>query len=737
MPHQRYRFPSLLLASSALLGTPAIAQQPAGQEEGQVSSPADPEAGPAAAEPSQHVDPHTHHHGGEEIVVYGHLVRELDILAGKSVLSGEELQRDLRPQLGDTLVKLPGVSATSFSPGSSRPVLRGFQGERVRVLTDGIGSIDVSNTSADHAVTIDPLTAERIEVLRGPAALLFGGQAIGGAVNVIDRRIPRVVPENGYHVDVVGVLGSAADERSIGAAGDFALGGGLVLHVDGSARKTDDLRTGGYVLSPQLRAEQFEIAEEEFEEGHIEEAEEALELANLRGKIPNSWVEQKTAGAGLALIRDRFSAGASVSVFDSDYGVPMRPGAEHHHGEEDEEGEEEEGEEHGAAPVSIALRQVRGDFRGHYELASGLLDRIQLRIGVADYKHTEFEGEEVGTVFRSDGVEGRLELVQRDRNGWRGATGAQYFHRDFEAVGAEAFLPPNTTSQIGLFTLQEFELGDIGVEAAARIEKTSAEAKSLGVDRDFTAISAALGASHALAQHVEIGLNLSRAERAPSPEELFSNGPHIATQAFEIGDPTLKTESGLGAEIYFRVDRPNFELNLTGFATAFDNFIYEAATGEEEDELPVFRYFQQDATYYGFEAEVSARLFRYRGFSFVGDVVADYVRATVRGVGPVPRIPPFRLLTGIEAQSNNWDGRLELERVARQDRVAAFETPTDGFTLVNASVAWRPWGRNRESVLILSANNIFDVEARRHASFTKGFVPMAGRDIRLSARFAF
>ncbi|MBA3510363.1 TonB-dependent receptor [Sphingomonas sp.] len=716
-----------LLASTCLFAAPALAQE-AGS------------AKPDAADPpSQHVDPHTHHHGGEEIVVTGHLVRELDLLAGKTVVSGTELQRDLRPQLGDTLAKQAGVSATSFSPGASRPVLRGFQGERIRVLTDGIGSIDVSNTSADHAVTIDPLTAERIEVLRGPAVLLFGGQAIGGAVNVIDRRIPRTVPEDGHHIDVTGGLGSAADERSIGAAADLAVGGGLVLHVDGSFRKSDDLRVGGYVLSPELRAEQLEIAEEELEEGHAEEAAEALELASLRGKIPNSATEQKSGGLGVALIRDNFNIGASVSVFDSNYGVPMRPGAEHHHeGEEGEEGAEEEEEEgHGEAPVSIDLRQVRGDLRGEYKFDEGFLEGIRLRVGAADYEHTEFEGEEVGTVFKSNGVEGRLELVQRDRNAWRGASGAQYFHRDFKAVGAEAFLPPNTTSQLGLFTLQEFELGAVGVEAAARIERSNAESKSVAIERSFTALSGALGASYALAQHVEAGINLSRTERAPSAEELFSNGPHIATQAFEVGNPNLRKEKSVGAEAYFRVDRRTLEMNLTGFVNWFDNFIYEAATGQEQDELPVFQYFQRDATYYGFEAEISAPLFQVGGFRFVGDAVADYVRATVKGAGPVPRIPPLRLLGGLEAQSDRIDGRVEVEWVDDQKRIAQFETPTDGHTLVNASLAWRPWGKKRETVVVLSASNLFDVDARRHASFTKGFVPMAGRDIRLSARFSF
>jgi iron complex outermembrane receptor protein len=553
---------------------------------------------------------------------------------------------------------------------------------------------------------------------------------------VIDRRIPKGVPEEGYHLDAIGVLGSAAEERSLGGAADVALTKEVVLHVDGSFRKTDDLRAGGYVLSRELRDEQTEIAEEELAEGHAEAAEEALALAALRGKVPNSSTEQKTLGIGAAYIGERFSLGASVGLFDSKYGVPMRPGAHHHHEEEEEEPGEEE-EAHSEEPVSIDLRQVRWDLRSEYRLESGFIENVRLRVGGSDYKHTEYEGEEVGTVFRSDGIEGRLELTQRDRDGWRGASGVQYLHRDFAAVGAEAFLPPNTTNQIGLFSLQEFEIGSVGLEAAARLERSSVESEPLGIGRKFNALSAAVGASVELAQHAEVGLNLSRAERAPSAEELFSNGPHIATQSFEVGDPGLDTEKSFGMEAYFRVDRPTFELNLTGFANRFGDFIYEAATGEEQDELPVFKYFQRDATYYGFEAEVSKELFRTGGFKVVGDLIADYVRATIKGRGPVPRIPPLRLLGGVEAQSDRLEGRIEVEWTDDQERLAEFESPTNGHTLVNASVAWRPWGKKRETTVLLSASNIFDVDARRHASFTKGFVPLGGRDIRLSARLSF
>ena len=673
-----------------------------------------------------------HVHGqSQEIIVTAPFVRDLDLLAGTSVLTGEDLVREMRPQLGETLTRLPGVSATSFSPGASRPVLRGFSGERVRVLTDGIGSLDASNTSADHAVTIDPLTAERIEVLKGPAVLLFGSQAIGGAVNVLDRRIPRVVPDEPAHIDALGVYGSAANERSIGAGVDAPLGGGLVLHLDASHRNTDDLRVGGYVLSPRLRAAQLDLAEEEQAEGHAEEAAEALELANLRGRIPNSFTEQTTFGGGLALIKEGGTVGMSVSKFDSRYGVPARPGGAHH---EEDPGHEEE---HDEEDVSIDLKQIRADLRSEVQLGDGFFERVRARFGYADYEHTEFEGEEVGTVFEVKGVEGRVELVQQDKGGWRGATGAQYFQRDFAAVGAEAFLPPNETSQYGLFTLQEFELGSINLEAAARYEHTNVGSPAVGIERRFNAFSGAIGASYEVVPNVKLGGNIARAERAPAAEELFSNGPHIATQAFEIGDPDLRKEKSWGGEIYARAEIRGFELSASLFANRFDDYIFEAATGEEEDELPVFQYFQRDATYGGFEASASARLFEAGGFRFVADGVADYVRATIKDGGPVPRIPPLRLLGGIEAQSNRLDARAEVEWVADQNRVAAFEEPTEGFTLVNASLAWRPWGKRDPTSIVLSANNIFDVDARRHASFTKGFVPMAGRDIRLSARVSF
>lgn len=668
-------------------------------------------------------------HRTGEIVVTAPYFERLDLLAGTSALSGEDLAQQSRGQIGDTLLSLPGVSATSFTPGSSRPVLRGFQGNRVAVLTDGIGNIDASNTSADHAVTIESLTTERIEVLRGPAVLLFGGQAVGGAVNAIDKRIPRDVPKEALHVDALAGYGSAADEWSGGISIDAPLSSRFVIHADGSLRKSDDLRIGGYQLAPVLRTEVLELANEEESEGHVDEAAELRAAAENRGRVPNSAVETWTAGLGAAFIDDGGNLGISFGIYDSKYGIPARPGVGHHHEAGDGASEEED--------VTIGLRQYRADLRGEVETGSGFLEKLTLRAGYADYQHTEFEGDEVGTIFESKGFEARAEAVQANRNGWRGASGIQYLSRDFEAIGAEAFVPPNRTRQLGLFTLQEFDLGGIHLEAALRHDRVRQEARTQGLSRGFNTLSAAFGAAY-LFGDLKVGINASRTGRAPSVEELFSDDPHIATQAYEIGDPALRSEKAWNAELYARYDSTRIDATITLYSNWFDGFIYDAATGAEQDALPVFQYFQNDAHFAGFEADVSARLGHVGGFDLIVDGIADYTRASIaNGGGPVPRIPPLRLLGGVEMQSGKFDLRGEVEWSADQRRNAAFESETQGFTLVNASASWRPFGRNRNISLIASANNLFDVNARRAASFTKDYVPLSGRDFRLTARFSF
>lgn len=695
-------------------------------------------ASPSQAQDQQDADANDDDfHRTGEIVVTAPYFERLDLLAGTSALSGKDLAQQSRGQIGDTLLSLPGVSATSFTPGSSRPVLRGFQGNRVAVLTDGIGNIDASNTSADHAVTIESLTTERIEVLRGPAVLLFGGQAVGGAVNAIDKRIPRAVPEEFAHVDALAGYGSAADEWSGGASVDVPVAQRFVVHADGSYRKSSDLRIGGFQLSPGLRTEVLELADAEQLEGNGDEAAALRDAASHKGRVPNSGVETWTAGLGTAFIDDGGNLGVSVSLYDTSYGIPGRPGTGHHPADIVGEGQQVALAESGEEAVTIGLRQYRADLRGEVETGGGFLEKLTFRAGYADYQHTEFEGDAIGTVFKSQGFEGRIEAAQANRNGWRGASGLQYVSRDFDAVGAEAFVPPNRTRQLGLFTLQEFDLGGVHLEAALRYDRVTQEAQRRGIDRGFNNMSAAIGIAY-LIDDLKIGINASRSGRAPSVEELFSDGPHVATQAYEIGDPTLGSEKAWNAEIYARYDSTNVDATLTVYSNWFNGFIFEAATGVEQDDLPVFQYFQNNAHFRGFEADMSARLGHLSGFDVVVDGVADYTRASIsNGGGPVPRIPPLRLLGGLELQSGDLDLRGEVEWADSQRHNAAFESETAGFTLVNASASWRPFGRDRNISLIASANNLFDATGRRAASFTKDYVPLAGRDFRLTARLSF
>ncbi|MFS0772289.1 TonB-dependent receptor [Sphingomonas sp. 1P08PE] len=679
---------------------------------------------PAAARPAQ----------PPEIIVTGIIDQtEQDVLQGTSVLSGEQLARDLRPTIGETLARLPGVSATSFGPSASRPILRGFQGERIRVLTDGIGSIDVSNTSVDHAVIINPLLAERVEVLRGPSALLFGSSAVGGVVNVIDTRIPRRLPTNGYRFDAIANYGSAANERSGSAAGDVAVGQHLVLHADGSYLKSDDLEIGGYALSPAARAAALSQV------GLPQTGDEPIDFAasaGIRGRLPNSASETWTAGVGATIVTDRGTLGVSYGHYDSLYGVPVRYATAI-------------GQEQEAPRLDVA--QDRVDLRGEVNVDGPLIDSIRIRLGHANYRHFELEEDgSVGTAFYNNGTEGRFEILQANRGGWKGATGVQYLNRLFDVDGDEAFLPANETNQTGIFTLQQYDAGALKVAGGARYEWSSLSARPLPGQsqffrgqRDFGALSASLGASYGLSDAVRVGLNGSRTERAPSGEELFANGPHAGTQAYELGNENFGKEKSWGLEATFHAHTDRFSLDASAYYNWFTGYISEnrvdpsactAVAPDGEVDLPCFQYQQADARYYGFEADASAHLFTIGTTRLNADILGDYVRANIVDLGPVPRIPPARVLSGIEAQNDLFTARAEVEHLFEQNRIAAFETATRDYTIVNASIALSPFGKDSKTSLLLSANNIFDQNVRRHASFLKDFAPLAGRDLRATLR---
>ncbi|WP_294291681.1 TonB-dependent receptor, partial [uncultured Sphingomonas sp.] len=566
-----------------------------------------------------------------------------------------------------------------------------------------------------------------------------GSSAVGGVVNVIDNRIPRRMPEGGFRVDGRAAYGSAADERSGGIAGDVALGDKFVLHADGSYLKTGDLRIGrGYLLSPAARA--AALSQVGRPQDPAEDPIDFAGSANLRGRIPNTAAETWTAGVGASLITDTGMLGVSYSHYDSLYGVPIRYATE--------VGQEQE------AP-RLDVVQNRVDLRAEVQTGGGFLDRIRLRAGHADYRHFELEPSgEIGTAFYNKGTEGRLELVQARRGGWQGASGVQYYNRVFEAVGDEAFIPKAETNQVGLFTLQQIDLGGVKAEGGLRYELTdhasrvvAGDARFFSGKRNFETLSGSLGASVELAPDVRFGINGSRTARAPSAEELFANGPHAGTQAYELGNPNFRTEKSWGLEATLHAHGDGFSFDASAYHSWFSNYIFEnqtnqavceaaAAPSGRDVDLPCFAYAQADARYYGFEADASFRVAQIGSYAINADILGDYVRATVKNSGPVPRIPPLRLLGGIEAQGSKLTARAEVEHAFAQERIAAFETPTDGYTLVNASLSFKPFDNDR-TILMLSANNIFDQLARRHTSVLKDFAPLSGRDLRATVRFGF
>lgn len=700
-------FPAAVLASAAIL---ASAPTPA----------------PDATPPDFHAAP------SADIIVTAPVAQtRLDATSSTAILQGDDLAADLRPSLGDTLAHTAGISASSFGPAASRPILRGLQGDRAPILTDGIGSIDASGASPDHAVAINPLLAERIEVVRGPHALLYSTSAIGGVVNVLDRRIPRTVPDEPVHLQGSATFGSAATERAGSGAADVRVGPRVVVHVDGSYQKTNDLRIGGAALSPAARATAQQSAALPPAE-QIDADGDPLDFAAnaaIRGRLPNTAGRNWTAGVGVAYIGDGGNLGLSYSHLANRYGVPVRYATR--------PGDSEE------APT-IDLVQNRLDARAGVDIGGGVLKAINLRAGTASYRHFELEDDgAIGTTYTSKGSEGRLELVQADHGAWTGVTGAQFAATAFDVTGDEAFLPKNNASTLGLFTLQQLDLDAVNLQAALRFEHAAVtalprpgEAFASGTRR-FSALSASAGASLRLADGWRLGLNLTRSNRAPSADELYANGPHAGTQSYEIGDPNLRPEQAWGAELVLRGRGDGYTLEASAYASRYANFIYQTPTGARIDGLPVYATQQGHARYYGFELQGQADILHAGDVTVSLDGLADYVRATIRDVGPAPLIPPLRVLAGVGATSTLADLHMEVEHVRTQRRVAAFETPTAGYTLVNAEVTVRPWGDARPLTLVFSADNLFNVTARRHTSLLKDFAPLAGRDLRATLRFSF
>jgi iron complex outermembrane receptor protein len=547
--------------------------------------------------------------------------------------------------------------------------------------------------------------------------LLFGSSAIGGVVNVIDTRIPRHMPDGPVGIDALANYGTAADERSVNLGADVPLGSSFVAHADASYSKSNNLRTGGHLLSEDLR-----------DEARASPDPDIRALADLKGELPNTGARTRDVAAGVAYVKGGWNVGVSIGRHTSKYGVPIRfsldPAIE-------------------AEAPTIDARQTRGDIRIEAPL-TGFFSHAGLRGGMSKYRHDEIEESgAIGSSFFSKGVELRAELVQTERSGWGGTSGIQYLNRNARIRGDEKFLPDSRQKQAGLFTLQTLVRGPLRLEAGGRIEFSRLTAKAdepLGIDSaalNFTTFSASAGGSYEFTPSWRTGLSISSSARAPAIDELFANGPHLASQSFERGNRALDPERSLSLEASLRHTIGPVHVTGNLFYSHFSNFIFQAATGEVEDDLPVFEYRESRANYYGFELQADAKLGRALGVQWGSELVADAVRAKIKDFGPAPQIPPFRILAALTGSRGPFDARLEVERSARQNRTAPNETATPGYTLVNASLDWHPLSDKPELTLSLSGNNLFDVVARRHSSLLKDYAPLAGRDIRVTARLGF
>lgn len=639
-----------------------------------------------------------------------------DLTRPVDVLRGEELDARKAGNLGETLERQTGVQSSYFGAGVGRPIIRGQDGARVQVLSSGTGSLDVSTVSVDHAVTIEPFLADQIEVLKGPATLLYGSGAIGGAVNVVDGRVPtsRVGRDVSGRAEIR--HGSAADENTAMFRLD-ADAGPWTFHADGFRRQANDVRIPGFAYSPALVAEE------------LEEGEELDELA--QGRLPNSSLTTEGGAIGASWFGERSWLGASASTYRSNYGIPPGAHAHHEEGEDHDEAEEEEEE-----IVRLDLRQDRFDLRGGVR-GVGPLKEINYRLTRSAYEHTEFEGDEVGTVFENTGTEARLELVQEERAGWRGAFGLQYGHRDFKAIGDEAFVPPSVTRDLGLFVVQERDFGDLKLELGARHDRVSIDPAGAQTSVDQNATSLAAGALWRFSETMHLSANLDRAERAATAEELFSDGPHIATQSYELGDATLDKEVALSGELGLHLHAGRFEGKVSVYQTRFDDFIYLDDTGAELDELPVRAWVQGDATFTGWEAEGMVDLVENASGLWTLRVFADAVDAKLDAGGRLPRIAPSRVGADLAWTRGGWRARVGAIRVADQDDVAALESATEGYTLIDAGLTYHWDVGNAGWEAFVEGRNLGDKDARAHTSYLKDVAPLAGRNIAIGLRVDF
>jgi len=666
-----------------------------------------------------------------------------DLVPPTSLLDGEGLMLRKRNTLGETLSDLPGMSSTGYGPAASRPVIRGLDADRIRILQNGSGMLDASSLSFDHAVALDPMMMDRVEVVRGPAALLYGGSAVGGVVNVIDNRIPQD-PVEGVQGRVEMRFGGAERERGGGLSVD-AGNGRIVFHADAYTRRSGDLDIRGPAVSGRLRALS--------NAGQRDVPQESLDA---NGRLPNSASESDGGAVGASVVSDKGLLGLSYSEFGTRYGAVAEPG------------------------VTIDMKSNRWDFAGELRDA-GPFSALKFRHGRTDYEHKELDAGVVGTTFLNKGSESRLEAVHRALGPFTGSVGLQLNNSDFSALGAEAFIPETQTDARALFLYEEMPVsvaaGKLKLNFGGRLEKTEVSSAGGGniptgqatprfgaaQTRNFSGTSTGVGALYTLpssspTQSTALAVNLSSTQRAPTFTELYANGPHAATGSYEVGDANFDKERSRSLDIALRMRSGAHSGSIGVFHTRFRNFITEFTTGATrgadgevapvdagdgtslasgEEILPEVAFRAVPAVFRGIEAQGRFRLSERAG-TWDLELRADYVRAHNADTGaPLPRIAPLRFGGGLLYARDRVSARFDVTRTQGQSRVSANELPTDGFTMVNAYAGYRFKSMSAEWEAFVRANNLLNVEARNHVSFIKDIAPMPGRGVTVGLRSSF
>ncbi len=663
----------------------------------------------------------------EEVVVIAHPLAADGLSQASSVLTGQQLHRNASNGIGDTLGRQPGIQSAQFGSAVSRPVIRGLAGPRVRIMEDRIDALDVSVTSADHAVTIEPFLAERIEVLKGSSTLLYGSGAIGGVVDIDTGRIPSSVPD----APITGGVETRYDDASDGNNTIIKLNGGIgehfAWHLDGNWKDGDDYEIPGFAESRRLRA----LEEEEHEEGEEEHEEEE----EARGELPGSAFDFESYAGGVSYVDDWGFFGVAVSRIEADYGLPG--GHEHEH--EGEEGGEEEEEEEEGNPI-LDMEQTRIDLELDVRDPFGPFNALNLRLGINDYEHTEIEGNgEAAIDYSNEAWELRGELTYEEGN-WLGVVGFQHNDREFSAIGfeEEAFTPPVDSTDTGIFWLGERSFDNWDLETGVRVGRVEHDPEA-NSSESFTTYAFSIGAVVPLSDSLRLGLLLDQSSRAPISEELYSNGPHIATNAFEIGDPNLDNEVATGLSATLNFTGGVWEGEATVYYNRFSDFIYEQANGEVEDGLPVYEWLQDDADFMGVDLEASVRVAQWEGGEARVRGMFDYVSAEVdiSGDDDLPRIPPLRYGGGVSLQFGPVLAAVDYLRVQEQRDTAEFELRTDSYNDLRVYIgADIPVGETTVGVF-LHGKNLTDDEQRNHASFIKDVAPAPGRTVEAGVRIQF